>query len=41
VLQVHDELIIEAHRDELERVKAILLRECMEGAVKLKGAAWR
>jgi DNA polymerase-1 len=35
VLQVHDELIIEAHRDELERVKAIL-RECMEGAVDLK-----
>jgi len=35
VLQVHDELIIESHRDELERVKAIL-RECMEGAVKLK-----
>jgi DNA polymerase-1 len=35
VLQVHDELIIEAHRDELDRVKAIL-RECMEGAVDLK-----
>ncbi len=35
VLQVHDELIIEAHREELEKVKAIL-RECMEGAVKLK-----
>ena len=35
VLQVHDELIIETHRDELERVKS-LLRECMEGAVKLK-----
>jgi DNA polymerase-1 len=35
VLQVHDELIIETHRDEIERVKAIL-RECMEGAVKLK-----
>ena len=35
VLQVHDELIIETHRDELDRVKAIL-RECMEGAVDLK-----
>jgi DNA polymerase-1 len=35
VLQVHDELIIEAHRDELDRVKTIL-RECMEGAVNLK-----
>ncbi len=35
VLQVHDELIIETRRDELERVK-VLLRECMEGAAELK-----
>lgn len=35
VLQVHDELIVEAHRDEIERVKAIL-KESMEGAVELK-----
>jgi len=35
VLQVHDELIIETHRDELETVRK-LLKECMEGAVELK-----
>ena len=34
VLQVHDELIIETHRDELGTVRK-LLRECMEGAVEL------
>jgi len=35
VLQVHDELIVEAHRDEVSRVKK-LLRESMEGAIELK-----
>lgn len=35
VLQVHDELIVETHKDELERVKAIL-RKCMEEAIELK-----
>jgi DNA polymerase-1 len=35
VLQVHDELIVEAHRKELDMVKAILT-ECMETAVELK-----
>lgn len=34
ILQVHDELIIETHRDELEEVKA-LLKDTMETAVKL------
>lgn len=34
ILQVHDELIIEAHRDELDEVKA-LLKNTMETAVKL------
>ena len=34
ILQVHDELIIEAPESEQERVIA-LLRECMEGAAKL------
>ena len=34
VLQVHDELIIQAHKDELEKVKKILV-ENMENAVKL------
>ncbi len=34
LLQVHDELIIQAHRDELETVKK-LLEENMENAVKL------
>jgi DNA polymerase-1 len=33
VLQVHDELIVEAHRDCAERAKEILI-ECMENAVK-------
>ena len=34
ILQVHDELILEVHRDEIERVR-MLLKEQMEGAVKL------
>ena len=34
VLQVHDELLIEAHKDEVEQVKAILTKE-MEQAVNL------
>jgi len=34
ILQVHDELIVEAHQSEVERVKEIL-REEMEGAMKL------
>ncbi len=35
VLQVHDELLIEAHKDEVEQVEAIL-KEKMEGAATLK-----
>lgn len=35
ILQVHDELIVEAHKDELDKVKK-LLRESMESAIKLK-----
>lgn len=34
ILQVHDELVVEAHVDEVESVKDILKR-CMENAVKL------
>jgi len=34
ILQVHDELLVEAKKDELEQVKKILKEE-MEGAVKL------
>lgn len=34
VLQVHDELIIETHKDELEDVKS-LLKDLMENAIKL------
>ena len=34
ILQVHDELIVEAHQSEVEKVKEIL-REEMEGAMKL------
>ncbi len=34
ILQVHDELIIETHKDELEEVKT-LLKDLMENAVKL------
>ena len=35
VAQVHDELIIACHKDELETVKS-LLKDTMEQAVKLK-----
>ena len=35
VLQVHDELLIEAYKDEVDEVKAILKRE-MEQAVTLR-----
>lgn len=35
ILQVHDELIVEAHKDEMQRVKEILRSE-MEQAYKLK-----
>lgn len=35
ILQVHDELIVEAHVDEIEKVKQILLEE-MQGAMELK-----
>ena len=35
ILQVHDELIVEAHKDEVETVKNIL-REEMEGAMQIK-----
>jgi DNA polymerase-1 len=35
ILQVHDELIVEAHKDEIEEVKRILKEE-MENAVPLK-----
>ena len=34
ILQVHDELIVEAPEDEAERVRA-LLQECMEGVMRL------
>ncbi|WP_352418831.1 DNA polymerase I [Proteiniborus sp.] len=34
ILQVHDELIIEAYKDEVEEIK-ILLKELMEGAISL------
>lgn len=34
ILQVHDELIIEAHKDELEEIK-VLLKELMESAIQL------
>ena len=35
ILQIHDELIVEAFIDEMEEVKKILVEE-MENAVKLK-----
>lgn len=35
ILQVHDELIVETHRSELEEVKQ-LVEECMEKAIELK-----
>ena len=34
VLQVHDELLVEAWKEELEEVQAIL-KECMENAATL------
>ena len=34
ILQVHDELLLEVHKDELDKVKEILVRE-MENAVSL------
>jgi DNA polymerase-1 len=49
LLQVHDELVLEAPLDEVEQVKA-LVKECMEGAYSLSvplevevsvGANWR
>ena len=38
LLQVHDELVIEAPADEAERAAAVVKRH-MEGAAKLDGAA--
>lgn len=35
ILQVHDELVFDAHEDEIDKLKSIVRRE-MEGAVKLK-----
>ena len=35
ILQVHDELNFNVHKDELEKVKQIVLEE-MEGAIKLQ-----
>lgn len=35
ILQVHDELLVEAHKDEVEEVRRILTEE-MQGAAKLK-----
>lgn len=35
ILQVHDELIVEAHKDEVDTVKQILVEE-MQGAMELK-----
>jgi DNA polymerase-1 len=32
ILQIHDELLIEAHKDELEEVKKILTEEMMNAA---------
>ena len=37
ILQVHDELVFDAHRDELENVKKIVI-ESMQNAVKLSVA---
>ena len=34
ILQVHDELIIDTHKDEIEKVKEIIV-ECMEGAMHI------
>ena len=35
ILQIHDELIVEAADEEVDRVKAVM-RECMEHAVELQ-----
>ncbi len=35
ILQVHDELLVKAHKDELDEVK-LILKNCMEGAVTLE-----
>ena len=35
ILQVHDELIVDAPKEEADRVKT-LLKDCMEAAYKLK-----
>ena len=35
ILQIHDELIIQAHQSEKEKVKNLLV-DCMQNAVKLK-----
>ena len=35
ILQVHDELIFDAHRDETETVKSVV-RECMQNAILMK-----
>lgn len=35
ILQIHDELIVEARDDEVEKIEE-LLRSCMENAVKLR-----
>ena len=34
IMQVHDELVFDVHKDELEALKPIV-KNCMEGAVKL------
>jgi DNA polymerase I len=34
LLQVHDELVFDAHKDEVERIKPVIL-ECMQGALPL------
>jgi len=34
LLQVHDELVFDAHRDEVDKIKPIIMR-CMEGALPL------
>ena len=35
IMQVHDELVFDAHKDELEIIKPIIVKE-MEGAVSLR-----
>nr|HPI44404.1 DNA polymerase [Tenuifilaceae bacterium] len=35
IIQVHDELVFDVYKPELEKVKEIVKR-CMEGAIKLK-----